>query len=150
MDTSRTTLAFLALFAFVPILHYAGMSAKLGVRVEAVMVYYFWGVIGGMILWTGWGRGGLQDFLPTPQLLLALVIGLTMGAGGNIALFRALDGADNPGTYISIVNANAAIVFMTAPFVAWMWPELTSGGTVVLSKLMYVCVIGLGIMGLVR
>lgn len=44
MEMSRAMLAIIAMVVFVPFMHFAGMSAKLGLRVEAVFVYYGLGV----------------------------------------------------------------------------------------------------------
>lgn len=149
MEASRTALALFAMIAFVPYFHFAQMSSKLGVRPEAMLVYWLTGVVVGVVGYSCFqGEAGMfRSYWP---LLVSLALGLTIGAGGNIALSRSMDGAPNPGTYLAIINANAALLFITAPLVAWMWPNLTAGGEIVYEKLLYVLGITVCIAGLVR
>lgn len=135
--------------AFVPYFHLTQMSSKLGARPEAMMVYFFTGTMIGIIGYS-WIQGQIGMLSTSWVLMLSLVFGLTMGAGGNIVFSRAMDGAPNPGTYLAIVNANAALLFVTAPVVAWMWPNLTAGGAVSPDKFLYVLGITVCIAGLVR
>jgi len=149
MEMSRTTLALIAMVAFVPYFHFAQMSSKLGVRPEAMLVFWLAGVVVGIVGYSC-AQGEAEMFRPLWPLLASLVLGLTIGTGGNIALSRSMDGAPNPGTYLAIINANAALLFITAPLVAWMWPSLTAGGEMAYEKLLYVLGITVCIAGLVR
>jgi uncharacterized membrane protein AbrB (regulator of aidB expression) len=104
---------FIALFCLVPAWFAIGFfDRNYQVRPNVFLIWYF---LGGALTSVFFGGSSLSAIMPSWKLVLAmLLIGLTVGGGANILLFRAVADAPNPGLPVAIGNGASVVVFLVA------------------------------------
>lgn len=88
------------------------------IRSDVFLIWYFLGIV---IASACFGSSPSNALIPSWKLAGAiLLIGLTLGAGANILLFRAVAGAPNPGLPVAISNMASVVVFLASvPLSRW-------------------------------
>lgn len=84
-----------------------------GVLGEAFFVWYFIGLVITLpFLTVSYSGASFQNYALTPPLLLALVLGMTLGAMGNTFLAQALTESPNPSFPLAIYNGTPAVLYI--------------------------------------
>ena len=116
--------AFIAVVCLTPsfvIMQY--IEKRMGLRSEAVLVWWFAGIVLGVAIWLQY-QGDIQSLrFGTPAALL-LLIGVTIGTVAHIALFQSVMASPNPGASLAVVNTNAITVYLFALLCAKVAPRL--------------------------
>lgn len=84
-----------------------------GILGEAFFVWYFIGLVIALpFLTVAYTGATLSDYALTPPLVVALVLGTTLGALGNIFLAQALTESPNPSFPLAIYNGTPAVLYI--------------------------------------
>jgi hypothetical protein len=87
-------------------------------------VFVFWYFLGVAATSAFFGRAPLASLVPSWKIAVVLLLfGLTVGGLANIALFRAVSAAPNPGLPVAIANAAAIGVFIAAAMLSSLLPK---------------------------
>ena len=92
-----------------------------GVRPEIFLVWYFIGVVATTGLYRA--ASGVMLVPSWIHILAIMGIGLTLGAGANMLIFRAVAEAPNPGLPLAIMSTANVGVFLLAVVLSRTWPE---------------------------
>jgi hypothetical protein len=106
--------SLIPIFCFSPVFlmlnYYKSHNGVLG---EAFFVWYFIGLVIALPFLTVRYTGAtFSDYALTPPLVVALVLGLTLGALGNIFLAQALTESPNPSFPLAIYNGTPAVLYV--------------------------------------
>ena len=119
MNENWFTQSVVAMLCLIPAWLAIGFFSKnYQVKPEIFLVWYFLGVIVSSVFF---GGSSLRVIMPSTMIVVAIVlVGLVLGAGANILLFKAVAGAPNPGLPVAIANvASVGVFFVAALLSRW-------------------------------
>ena len=112
------------MLSLIPVFILTGVVERhLGVKSDVIPFYYCLGTVVGVMIWLLIKSRG-QELAPSPGNWLVLILGMTCGVVANIAIFKALAIAPNPGLPVAIVSTNSVFTFFLMVPLAAMWPKI--------------------------
>ncbi|MEX0649409.1 MAG: hypothetical protein WD200_00215 [Candidatus Andersenbacteria bacterium] len=115
--------AFIAMLFLIPVFVATPILQKsFGIRPEATLVWWFFGVVVGVACWL-YSDGGAKELAPSTPTWIVCLLGLTTGTVANICLFQSLATAPNPGLTLAIVNANSVAAYFAMVLLALLLPR---------------------------
>jgi len=118
-----------AMISIVPLMVLFNFFGKYGLKPEAIIFGWFFGVIVGIVL-TSFGMGLIKvdgllpsDLAPTVPMLVMIFLGVTVGSVANMLLGQAIPISPNPALPFAIVGLASALAYVAAPIAAMTLPR---------------------------